>query len=81
MAMRNSKKAQFTVKSPKGTNIKFSMLGRVEFGVTGGGFLSNMDAHETPAIQDSAVRNTLGDGPSDEEDAPACLGRNGGEHL
>jgi hypothetical protein len=45
MAMRKNRKAQFTVKSPSGINIKFSTSGRMEFGVTEGGFLRKMVLH------------------------------------
>ena len=60
MAMRKKRKAQFTVKSPSGVNIKFSTSGCMEFGVTEGRFLRKMVPHGTPATCKSGPWKRLG---------------------
>jgi hypothetical protein len=60
MAMRKTRKAQFTVKSPSGLNSKFSTSRRVELSVTESSFLRKMVPHGTPATRKFRSLETTG---------------------
>src|SRR5712692_5708831 len=66
---------------PQTVNIKFSTLGGMEFCVTDGGFLRNMDPTERSPAAKTRSFETSGAIGRLMENAPIQLGRNGGVNL